>query len=259
MKGLGHKASLLTFAAVVALALIGAAYALWFENLDLTASVTTGTLDGSIVCESPAENEVNPFWSTIHVPEKFYPDPGKEVGEIVSSQSIDPQTFEITVSGAYPGYMIDCETHLTNTGTVPWHIEWEQIVVQLDSTVIETSTCDPLNQFSQGFCYVGTPDPFNPDADPIYVKFPDFRGCQVHTDNDKTGSLFIGVNQSAQEATTYTVLMRFRVVQWNESDFIDCGHLLPGHTAPVPDFPSALLKGFGSSLTATDPQPSLTV
>lgn len=237
MKALRRRASLLALIAMVATVFLGSAYALWFEDLKATATAASGTLDGSITCATPVENELNPSWSTIHDPEKFYPNPGKNVASVVSAQSNGPHEYDINIQGAYPGYMIDCETHLTNTGTVPWHIEWEQIQVLIGNTVISTSVCDPPNPFSPGFCVIGSPDPFNPSVPPIFVKFTDFRGCQLHTNNDRIGSIFLGVNQAALEATTYTVRLQFRIVQWNESAWENCGLLRPGASIPVPAFP----------------------
>ena len=57
MKGLGRKVSFLAVAAVTATALLGASYTLWYENLNLNATVATGTLDGKINCAVAGDND----------------------------------------------------------------------------------------------------------------------------------------------------------------------------------------------------------
>lgn len=240
MNGLGKRASFLALAAVLATALLGSAYSLWFEQLQVNETVSTGNLDGLITCAQPVDNEINApigggFWSTVLAPQAFYPvaSPLKDVASAPTGTQNGPHEFDVSVSNTYPGYMEDCELHLVNTGTVPWHIEVESITVLENGVPILTGTCPPLNPNSPGSCTAGDISPTNPAGKPLYVKFLDLRGCQLHEDNERIGSLFIGVNQSAHESTNYTVKLQFQVNQWNESGYSGCGQLRPGNTGPL--------------------------
>jgi hypothetical protein len=228
MRRLGRKASFLALIAVLATAMLGAAYSLWFENLTLTAHVTTGTLDGKIRCGIPTDNETN-GWDDSSEPFNSYPQavPLKDVATTPTGSQNGVHEWDIIVSNTYPGYMLDCEYHLTNTGSVPWHIETEVITVSTGAppVVIENGVCDTADPFNHGFCIAGEISPTNPAGHPIYVQIEDIRGCQVHHNGEEEGSLFIGVNQSAHENTTYTITISFQVNQWNESLWDNCGDL----------------------------------
>src|SRR4051812_37491450 len=127
MRGLGRKVSVLVMVAVIATAIMGAAYSLWFENLQATATITTGSLDAGLICAPPVDNE-NVSWpsppSTL-LPFKFYPKakPLKDVATAPVGSGLSPYEWDISVSNTYPGYMIDCELHMQNTASVPWHVE----------------------------------------------------------------------------------------------------------------------------------------
>lgn len=245
MKGLGRRASFLAIVAVFATALMGAAYTLWYEDLTLHAEVAAGELDGQIICGTQSDNDdsSNPANTT----SAGYPDPNpgnlvvKDIGEIDFSgpdaNAPDPeQAWIITVSNAYPGYALDCEIELYNTGSVIWHVETQIIEV--------SSTDDPAGNYSGNPCPVtnnnctagniGTPpNPFDPQYPPIFVRLGDARGCQIHPGDPTTKSLIIGVNQSAKENATYHILVKYQINQWNESNWYGCDVDNPNRPGPV--------------------------
>ncbi|MBI2765100.1 MAG: hypothetical protein HYX53_04220 [Chloroflexi bacterium] len=226
MKGLGKRASFLAMAAVVAIALLGSAYTLWFEDLTLAANVSTGTLDAQIVCGPPVDNE-NPFWFPFGVPYANYPpaNPLKDVATGPTSAPNGPHEWLLTVGNTYPGYMAGCELHAYNTGTVPWHLEAEQIVITgTDGTSITADCSGSFNSTcTAGSLGIGT----NTSGDPVYVQMKNYEGCQVHAPDDLNMSIFVGVNQIAKENTTYTIRLKFRLNQWNESEWLGCGQKKP--------------------------------
>ena len=240
MNALGKRAGFLALVLVMSTALVGAAYTLWYEDVQISTHVTTGELDGRIECGVRDDNEDESGWTNVP-PADSYPqaDPLKDVADPVIGDGTDPHNYVLTLSNVYPGYMADCELHILNTGTVPWHIEMEQIVVTEGATTVLTGQCDAPNPFSQGECWAGDISPTDPDGEPLYVEFSDLRGCQVHEGNQKVGSIFIGVNQSAEESTTYTVILKFRIQQWNESYWHNCGDpRADPPSGPPPQFPT---------------------
>jgi len=239
MSSIGKKAGVLALFGVFATALLGSAYTLWYEDVQLDVVAATGELDGAIYCGGIGDNE-GP-WSVQLPPASFYPpaDPLKDVADPITIDESDEDNFVLNLSNVYPGYMADCEVHILNTGTVPWHIEMQSIVVLVGDDVILEGDCEAPNQFSQGICWAGDISPTDPDGDPLYVQFNDVRGCQVHgPSGQKVGSLFLGVNQSALEDTEYTVLLKFRLHQWNESYWHNCGDPRSTNPGNPPEFPN---------------------
>lgn len=231
MRGIGRKASFLCVMAVAATALVGAAYTLWYENLEATVTVESGELDARIFCGPTVDNE-NPTWDDTH---PGYPEavPLKNVASTPLQQANGPYLYQISVSNVYPGYMLDCELHISNEGTVPWHLETEVIEVWKNGVLLYSGTCPAPDPFNPGACTAGDISPTNPNGFPIYVELIDQRGCQRHFPNDIIGSLFVGVNQSAQEGMEYNIKLKFQVNQWNESMWDNCLDVRDGFTSPV--------------------------
>ncbi len=228
MFSIGRTSGVLALVLVVVTALVGAAYTLWYEEVQVSATVSTANLDGQIQCGNAADNDEIPnLWGQLG-PHRFYlpPSPLKDIGDIVSSAPSDStyHNWVLTISNAYPGYAFDCQFELFNNGTVPWHIETEVIAVDTpDPQADYTGQCGSPHT---GLCWAGTYPTSqttwqDPTVPPIFVQAKDYRGCQVHEIGPQ-GSFFIGVNQSALEGKTYKVTLKFQVNQWNESQWSDC-------------------------------------
>jgi hypothetical protein len=121
MRPLGHKASFLALAAVVATAVMGAAHAMWFEDLRLTTNATTGTLDARIGC-----------------------DPGDPEGPVIQVDDSNPPSLLLTVSGAEPDSVLTCALSIENTGTLAWHLESQEVSQTGDDSKPLLVTLDDL-------------------------------------------------------------------------------------------------------------------
>ncbi len=208
MTSIGRKAGFLATVALIATVGMSMAYALWFEDLQANIDVTTGTLDGALACESVGDNESGGVYESHSAS-----DPPKDFAEVSDGPGGSAHEWTIDVSGAYPGYEFDCQLVITNTGSIPWHIESELIVV--DGDQIDCDAPYPGN------CTYGTADPHSPD--PLYVEIGAVEGCQVHGNDDLNVPVFIGVNEAAGALTTYTITFQFHLQQWNVSDWAGCG------------------------------------
>lgn len=232
MKGLGKKASLLALLAVVATALVGSAYTIWYDKLTATTTVSTSDLKGAILCATNLDNE-NLQWPappTTIEPFLEYPmaSPLKDVATtLVTHQGSTVQQWVLQVGNTYPGYMFDCELHIANTGKVPWHVEVAQIKVTLPDGSVVYGAC------ADGLCTYGDRDWHTPGLSQVYVEVADFEGCQVHSGRDKNASFFVGVNQSAQQGAQYKVELTYQVNQWNESSWNSCGNRKADLDGPV--------------------------
>ncbi|OAI40848.1 hypothetical protein AYO38_05035 [bacterium SCGC AG-212-C10] len=226
--------SVLCLIAVAAVALIGVAQTLWFEDMKLNAEVATGNLDAKIVCGTNAiDNDGidvnNDGIGDLAIADiEGYPNPIplKDVGTSSGTQATppaggNPHAYVITVTNAYPGYAVDCELELRNQGTVPWHVESTALVVKKDGVPIVTYSldCDGTN------CTWGDISPTlagSGHSDVYFELVEDPSGCQVHT--KWATSLILGINQNASEDAIYTFELAFQVNQWNESAWISCNN-----------------------------------
>ncbi len=254
MKGLGRKASFLAVVAVLATAVMGSAYSLWFEKLTATTNITTTHLDAQITCTTPSENEAA-NWPLVGPYFQAYPtaNPIKQVASAVAVVQTAPfHLMEIQVDNAYPGYAWDCQAHIYNTAPLPWHLE--DMVIKVLECDSNGQNCVPVPpppppkswamQCDTYTCWWGdlgiSPPTFPNGLDswsPFYVAVPNWEGCQVHNTNTggvgNGGSLQFGVNQSAKQNTRYKIVIEYQVNQWNESAWGGCGNMKPGFTGPV--------------------------
>jgi hypothetical protein len=144
--------------AVIGLSVIGAAYALWFEDLRLLADVRTGTFDvdwsiedqGGVPIVSLDEGET---W-TRDIPEGKAPRCESVLGETDTNQDfpssndvVSNNRLDLRVFGAYPyagcSFLID----IHNVGTTPAHI---QVIDRGEFECLDLDVDPP-----------GTPDPNN--------------------------------------------------------------------------------------------------
>lgn len=238
MSMVGKRSGLLALVLVMATALVGSAYTLWYEDLQLSATVATAELDASITCSQPVENESTQWPEGGLFDEYPIADPLKQVASVQKiTPQVGPHEVELTVSNAYPGYAWDCEIHIFNTAPVPWHLETIEVIVEeCDENGANCQVLDPPPPSWTMSCVgqtckwgdLGINPPNYPNGldtwSPLYIALPNWQGCQVHEEDSLglSGSLVVGVNQSAKENTVYKITLKYRVQQWNESKWHDC-------------------------------------
>lgn len=249
MKGIGKRASVLAIVAVLAVAALGSAYTLWFEDVRVNAVASTSNLDAAIACTAPQDNETATWPAPI--PGSFfaaYPKASilKDIGSVTILPQTDFHHVDITVTNAYPGYGWDCEVHLFNTAQVPWHLENMTFTVQQCDSL--GNYCVPLEpppsswttNCQPGVCSWGDMGNDPPAGhvgglatwSPLFAAATNWEGCQVHNTNffGLSGSLFLGINQSAKENVQYKISIDYQVNQWNESNWMGCGQPKPTPT-----------------------------
>ncbi len=211
---------------VLGLALLAIANALWFQTLSLHASVSTAEVKVEWTGMSCQDNETA---SGFHF--RGWPNPSKDVGKFTNDVGDD---LTLTLSNAYPGYGVDCELELVDTGNVPVHLEQWEITVDDPST---PQNPDLVVHCTKSPCKTrpGGPELYLPIGDPIYGELVDGIGCQLHADDQMASSFRVGVRQTAHENTTYVVKLHAQFNQWNESAWNGCGD--PKSTPVVPVLP----------------------
>lgn len=236
MKGLGKRATIIAILALCSTAFSAAGYSLWSEELRAEATVNTGTLDGLVVCDNAADNEAQ-GWPT-NDPYSAYPSPTSphDVGG-GGAQGTTSHLIDVVLKDTYPGYAFRCEVHVSNTGSVAWHLE--DITYQVSECDANGGDCHSLNPIDPAHktwttncagaaCTWGdkgvTPPVAGQTWSPIFASVENQEGCQLHHDDPALAAwLMVGVNQPASEHVVYKVALSYTLQQWNESAWTGCG------------------------------------
>jgi hypothetical protein len=234
------------------LALVGAAYALWFEDLTLTANVATGTFNANASIEDigPGDNEglpvvaQNPTNSvaalvsdTTHYGD-FAAFPANKPpttcdGVVTTSDdpnhtqandSVSDNELDLTLGGLYPYAGCEFTIDIDNAGTVPFHVSLTGVSLELCNISGSPCTTAPEAPWSIGlapdsdpFCYafLGAIVDWTGDSIPIEVNGVPL---QLHAGNslDCTFKLILDQNPSV-ENTLWKFSAIYEAHQWNEN------------------------------------------
>jgi hypothetical protein len=104
------KTGILIIVLIVALAAVGSGYALWTQNLDITATATSGNFGAAFVLTNPDE---------------FGVESGTGSNGIAYSATLNTGSLNVndilalSITGMYPGGQLVVPITVQNTGTVP--------------------------------------------------------------------------------------------------------------------------------------------
>ena len=251
-KAFKHTGALM-MAAVIGLSMIGAAYALWFEDLRFFAQVNTGTFDVDWSVEGPAEpivsTDLGESWLVgQEIPADKEPDcrygaGGDGIFDVGDGQSTTNDVnsnngFEVILDDVYPYAGCQFLIDIHNVGTVPAHFQVLSVdcIVQGDpNTDCPTGDNAPLsvsigpNSSWQGNA-AGCPnaDPaICPSGDVVAERYCNrllageagntLEGLQLHTSNELWCEVRVTLNQVATEDTSYRYRVFIKSHQWNEN------------------------------------------
>ena len=188
------------FIALVMLASIGIAYAMWSETLRINVTVNTGEVDvewskywSNDTTEKP---EVPLDVTTVKIVEEKY----DEEGDLIK--------LGVTIENAYPCYKVGIYGMVDNIGTIP--------VKLLSATLIYDGKKIPLE-----LCKWVDLD-FDGDGEPelnVHLGLSEDGGkdgIQIDPKGYDTYELVIHVKQNAKELATYKFEVEFVFAQWNE-------------------------------------------
>lgn len=208
---------------VMVMATTSLSYTLWFEEVGIDGTVTTGTLDAAWVNVGTmcAEYRIDPDDPKVGKGPWLQNGEGKDVGSwTIGINDLDDQQLDFTIDGAYPYYTIDCAVKYMNTGTTPWHIQ----AISVAGTSGNLTNCSS---------YPASPTDFNNvvlECDQLYVKLIDGITSQIHQYEEVGSNFFVQVKQPAAENSTYTFSAAICVAQWNEDpDPYTCFAAAPPH------------------------------
>ena len=164
---------------MVALSLTGFAFAHWNDRVYVSGTIRTGFVEADF--DSAVSNDP---------PGTIDPGHDKDVG-CTTVTGIGTDTLTVTVTNAYPCYSSRVDYSITNTGTIP-------VVIQ--SIEVDENLAAPGIQ----------------DIPEIDVTITGIRvGDQIDPSQEENGSIWIHVNQCADEEGTYEFTVTVLSVQWN--------------------------------------------
>lgn len=204
---------------IVALAVMGVGYGLWYENLTIDGAVSTGTVSGQFVTElSPIGQSPN-YCNDNENPSNITsggPFPWKDIADLdVVVDSNDPRILHLTIDNGYPYYGGDCQFKYMSTGTVPVHVE--------DFSFDLNPTNTAANAQALTGCTVTGPTisaggyTLEADCNELWIAVTDGLGSQLHEGVMKTGNIAILVKQPAEQGSVYKIDFNIQLNQYNES------------------------------------------
>jgi hypothetical protein len=178
MKGRLGKSGIIFLALALCLSITAAGFAHWEKVVTIDGTVTTGTLNLTIMSAADDDNGIDPGYT-------------KDVADTtIVIDPADHQRAIITITHAYPSYEVYWHVTVRNVGTVPARFKGINVTAP---ACINVTAWDSLGEQI---------DPFSWDGDPgNYQK--DYSG-RVH------------VEQCAEQNTTYNFTVELVFWNWNE-------------------------------------------
>lgn len=203
---------------VLALGLIGGAYAAWTDVLNVAGTVATG--DINVVFTEAVSNDAGDTG-----------DPGQPEGKDVASTEVDiineGKALKVTVNNAYPGYVSRVDYKVKNNGSVPVKLQNKTVTYAgpLSEAALKVENgclqCwlrnliqnSGLSNFTKDLLLGVIDDLCNctchEDPGPLDI------GSQLHGDTEYEGSIGHFVTDDAKQGKTYSYTIKYDFVQWN--------------------------------------------
>jgi len=183
---LGERGTLQIAAAIMMLAVMGSAVAMWSDSLKVMVTVMTGDVDvefGDISTNDPPGN-VDPGYdkdvATCYADKMEIEN--EDLGNPTGNNDLD---LNITIVNAYPSYNCTVVFQVKNTGTIP--VMGPYIDIAIDT--------------------FGTDVTWSHNMTPI----------QIDPGNSTWFKISFHVEQSANETSTYMLQIYLKFIQWNEA------------------------------------------
>ena len=198
----------------LALATVGVGYGLWSKVLTIDGTVLTGEVNAELSIEEIDEGDAslvsdNGIDEDNEIEEKDVAD----CRAFLRSDSppdldnLGPQLMEIVLTNAYPSFSCFVNFNVENTGTIPIRVD-QPVLSEFDDDALTVEFLTG-NVGTEG-CYFdevsGTADPGTLDAHP-----------QLHPDEMTFCTIWVHVEQDAEQDEEYSFTAEILVHQWNEA------------------------------------------
>lgn len=201
-------------ALLLALATVGVGYGLWSKVLTIQGTVRTGEVNAELSIEEVDEGDAGLVADNgIDQDNEIE---GKDIADCQASlvatvppdlDNAGPQLMKITINNAYPSFSCFVNFNVENTGTIPIKVDQPHIVSAPDPSILTVAFLTG-NVGTEG-CYFdevnGTADPSTLEAHP-----------QLEPDEMTFCTIWVHLEQQAQQGETYYFTAEVLVHQWNE-------------------------------------------
>jgi hypothetical protein len=228
------KLGFLILAVILVLGTMGVGYSMWYQTVNVTGNVSTGSVCMSWV--TPVA-----YWQTSMDPGPNYMgEPGDNVylGSLdwtidtnmddsslqrldknVGSTDItlpDAQDLDVTLNNVYPGYYNRIDTHAQNCGTIPVILE-AAVLTYTDTYTNKVNTVTISAGKVGTILYINGPTQYGTDAPVLEIRWMNSTaGGQWEPGNTTEMSWDIRVLQAAEQNFNYSFTISIEAVQWNE-------------------------------------------
>lgn len=177
---------------MVALLVIGGAYAGWHDYLSVSGTVETGDIDVR-------------FTDAV-----YCVDQDKDIAVVDVVVGPDGKSLDVTIENAYPQLEGNIYFLVENFGTVPVHLETKMVNVSHPGA-LEVINCAPICPCP--------PEDTCPPADWLDLEILE-PGTQLGQDHTVAmGSMNFKVSNNAAMNSTYTFTIDYEFINWNESSY----------------------------------------
>jgi hypothetical protein len=211
---------------IIALAMTGATYALWYEDLYIYTEVDTGEVDWEFwhpgwyitpgVPEFPLfthdDDGIDPGWTK---------DVGSNWAEFFDTDDDgDFDTMHLVFENVYPYYYDHIAFSLHCNGDIPIHV-WRVQFTDLEGNIIPflNQTGVPFDaMYKNELVYLDISGPDGePDGEPdIFIWWGDNFGTQYHNCDSGDFSFYITILQPCPQGAHLEFLIKMTAVQYNE-------------------------------------------
>ena len=180
------KTAIIALSLLVALAVVGVGYALWYEVIFIDGTVNTGDLDATVVVDGTYDTE-----------------PETKDFSYMELMPYGEQGVYATIYNAYPcidyyGYFA-----IQNTGTIPFHTDWHNVF---------------FNELPVGATLeILFLDTWDMDGDGVY--YEPVEGWQFHPGDYAWCLIHVHLDNDAEQGATYSFASDLWVTQYNEGNY----------------------------------------
>ena len=202
------KVKYITLILVLALGLLGGAYAAWHDALQAKGTVSTGTID---VQFTQAESNDPGEALDPSCPEGDEKHVGSTAVEIID----EGKKLLVTIENAYPGYESEVYYCVVNYGTVPVKLQSKNVTIKGNAAglEVENGIIEDLWQKIWQFLF-GSQNQNNEDP-PVPEQLILEVGSQLHQNVEHYGAIKHTVTEDAKQGKTYQYTIGYDFVQFN--------------------------------------------
>ena len=211
---------------------MGVGYSMWYQAINVSGNVSTGSVCLSWVSGSTWESSLDPgpnytgFSGNVYAGNLDYTI--DNAMDVLSVQQLDKnigwtdmtvtdsQDLAVTLNNVYPGYYNKLDTHAYNCGTIPVILK-AAVLTYTDTYTNQTTTITISGGNVGKILYITGPTQYGTDGNVLEIRWMNSTaGGEWEPGGVDEMSWDIRVLQPAEQNFTYTFTISIEADQWNE-------------------------------------------